>query len=232
MSNGRSPATNVSAEAYANAVNRLRINFRVAVYSNLLAVLILLVSACGMIALLLAGEPITAAVPAAIGVLDIAWGVAERPWRQLLLANNRIALSDSLWVSYLETKDAVLASGLSGEGQLVEIRRAQNLWVSRIGAIAQEDYAEAFKALWTINDRSEAVLRDLFSDVQIVGSALQSVETGGDAQSAQGFRIDDVINEGGGTPFSGRGGDSSQASTTGPAANSADRRQDSDEPGS
>lgn len=192
MSDGRSPATNVSAEAYANAVNRLRINFRVAVYSNLLAVVILLVSACGMIALLLAGEPITAAVPAAIGVLDIAWGVTERPWRQLLLANNRIALSDSLWVSYLETKDAILSSGLGGDAQLVEIRRAQNLWVSRIGAIAQEDYADAFKALWTINERSEAVRGDLAADVQTLESALQSYGDGEEQDPTKELRLNET----------------------------------------
>ncbi|MFN0148815.1 MAG: hypothetical protein ACKVT1_20115 [Dehalococcoidia bacterium] len=152
----RGPA-GVSADAYANAVDRLRINFRVAVYTTVMGVVLLLASAAAMILLLLAGEPVTAAVPAVVGVLDIAWAVSERPWRQLLLANNRIALSDSLWVSYLETKEAIRESGLDGKDQLAELLAAQSLWVSRIGAIAQDDYSLAFEALDEINQRGYRV---------------------------------------------------------------------------
>jgi hypothetical protein len=145
----------VSAAAYANAVNRLRINFRVAVYTNLLATALLLLAAGGTIALLLAQQPAAAAVAAVVGVLDVAWGVMERPWRQLLLANNRIALSDSLWVSYLESKDAIQKAGLSGSDQLYRLLAAQSLWISRIGAIAQDDYDKAFAALDAINQRPD-----------------------------------------------------------------------------
>jgi hypothetical protein len=185
----------VSADAYANAVNRLRINFRVAVYTTVLAVVLLLASAAAMIVLLLVGEPITAAVPAVVGVLDIAWGVSERPWRQLLLANNRIALSDSLWVSYLETKDAIISSGLDGTEQLAEILRAQNLWVTRIAAIAQDDYAVAFRTLREVNERSEAIQQGLLESVQDVQSAVQSYEGVAVSAARKGLTLGEIYRE-------------------------------------
>jgi hypothetical protein len=151
------PSSNVAAAAYANAVDRLRINFRVAVWTNLLAVSVLIGSAAATTALILIGQPIAAAVPAVLSVLDLAWGVMERPWRQLWLANNRIALSDSLWVAYLETKGAIVISGLGGEDQLHELRTAQNLWVNRTASIAQDDFGKAVLDLFEINDRSEEV---------------------------------------------------------------------------
>ena len=196
----------VSADAYANAVNRLRINFRVAVYTNVLAVVLLLASSAAMVVLLLAGEPITAAVPAVVGVLDIAWGVSERPWRQLLLANNRIALSDSLWVSYLETKDAITSSGLDGKDQLAEVLRAQNLWVTRIAAIAQDDYAIAFRTLREVNERSEDIQVGLLTNVQGLQSVVQSYESVGTPSAGKGLTLSETVSEGALRRTAGRSG--------------------------
>ena len=147
------PRIAVSSEAYANAVDRLRVNFRVAIFTNLIAVVILLGSAAGAVALVLADEFGAAGVPVLLSILDITWAVTERPWRQLWLANNRIALSDSLWVAYLETKEAIENSGMESERQLAQLLEAQNRWVWLNGAIARDNYESAFASLEAISQR-------------------------------------------------------------------------------
>jgi hypothetical protein len=188
---GEDPALpgGVSDAAYANAVNRLRINFRVAVYTNVLATALLLAAAGTTITLLLVQQPAAAAVAAVVGALDVGWGVMERPWRQLLLANNRIALSDSLWVSYLESKDAIRKSELSGPDQLSQLLAAQSLWISRIGAIAQDDYDKAFAALDAINQRSDR-LQSEFSGLAAIQAS--SVEAADLVAAPEGGTLDDI----------------------------------------
>ncbi len=174
----------VSSEAYANAINRLRINFRVAIYTNLLGVAILLAAAGGATWLVLKDEFAAASVPVLLSVLDIAWGVIERPWRQLWLANNRIALSDSLWVAYLETKDAIEKSGMTGERQLTELLTGQDVWVLRMGAIAREDYEAAFVSLREISDRQNRV------QSQLAVAPVAAVSYGIGAAPEEGSRLD------------------------------------------
>ena len=104
------PAT-VSQSGFDRQTARLRLNFRVAAITNVVAVTILLGFATAAIVFAVLGQPLAAEISGSVGVLDVIYGALERPWRQLWIANNRIALTESVWIAYLESKDAIEREG-------------------------------------------------------------------------------------------------------------------------
>lgn len=170
------PRSEVAEEAYQVLRARLRLNFLIALWTNVVALVILLGGAAAATVLLLVDEFAAAAIPAVVALTDIVYGAVERPWRQLWLANNRLALSESVWIAYLETIDAVLDESLS-DAQRSRLLSAHNLWISRTAAIGQDDFVSAVRDVRAINDAAERLLSRLNVDLSSTDTALEGYTT-------------------------------------------------------
>ena len=177
-----------SDEAYSLMSNRLRLNFLIAVWTNIIALAILLGSSAVAVVFVLRDEPIAAAIPGLVGALDIVYGAIERPWRQLWIANNRFALSESIWIAYSDSGDAIGNSALSDD-QRFRLRQAQGLWIDRMTAIAVDDFEEASKALRTLNEANQQIELRLRGAVAIEASLKGYTEFG---EGNTGLRLDEL----------------------------------------
>ncbi len=135
-----------AAFAYQELRARLRLNFRVALWTNLLSVALLIGATVAAAVLVMLGHEVPAAIIGGLSIVDIAWAISERPWQELLKANNRIALTESVWIAYLDTKQAA-AAGADGSGLLY----AQNLWIDRMATVAGYDPEAAARELRDIH---------------------------------------------------------------------------------
>lgn len=125
--------------SFATLRARQSTNFRVAVITNITAVALLLVSTVGSVALWMLGYPVPSVIFGSLSIVDIAWGISEKPWKQLWVANNRIALTESVWIAYLEAKEAIEELG-EPKWRLSMLYRAQNAWITRTALIALDDF--------------------------------------------------------------------------------------------
>ncbi|MGH2608225.1 MAG: hypothetical protein ACRDHF_03975 [Tepidiformaceae bacterium] len=162
----------VSEEAYQVLRRRLELNFRIALWTNIVALVVLLGGAGAATLLLLFGQPVAAAVPSLVALADVVYGAVERPWKQLWLANNRLALSESVWIAYLETMEALHDESLTDE-QRARLLSAHNLWISRTAAIGQDDFVVAVRDVRAINDAAERLLSRLNVDLSSINAALE-----------------------------------------------------------
>jgi len=178
----------VSASAYSVMSSRLRLNFLIAAWTNIVALVILLGSASVAVVFVLRDEPIAAGIPALVGALDIVYGAIERPWRQLWIANNRLALSESIWIAYLESKDAISDVKLSDD-QRFRLRQAQSLWIDRMTAIAMDDFGEASTSLRTLNEANQQIELRLRGAVAIEAPLKGYTEFG---EGNTGLRLDEL----------------------------------------
>lgn len=161
MSASESPA-DLATSAYQQLADRLRLNFVVAVWTNILFVVILVASAVGAAIFMAMGEPVPATILGGLSIVDLAYGIAEKPWKELLTANNRLALAQSVWIGYVDAKQAI-NEGVPGGARPAVLGMAQNLWIFRTAVIAQDNYEAVVNELRDIDGRfgGEVVVPDV-----------------------------------------------------------------------
>ncbi len=142
--------------AYALHEERLRVSFRIALWTNVIAVSVLLTAAAAACLLIVVGEEMAALAPALAALADLAFGIVERPWRRLWIASNRLALSQAVWLAYLESKRSI-SDPLLTDGQRSMLLDAQSLWIDRMAAIGLDDFVAATQSMRDINVQEREV---------------------------------------------------------------------------
>ncbi|HEY4669673.1 MAG TPA: hypothetical protein VIH05_07860 [Tepidiformaceae bacterium] len=144
--------TDLATSAYQQLADRLRLNFVVAVWTNILFVVILVASAIGAAAFMAMGQVVPATILGGLSIVDLAYGIAEKPWKELLTANNRLALAQSVWIGYVDAKQAI-NEGVEHGARPAVLGMAQNLWIFRTAVIAQDNYEAVVNELRDIDGR-------------------------------------------------------------------------------
>ena len=175
-------SSRLSQREYQTLLAHLKLNFRVAVATNIVMVLLLIGAAATASVFALAAETVPASIFGVLAVVTLSYGAIERPWRALSLANDRLALSQSVWIAYVESKEAI-ESGFPPDMRPAILGRAQNLWVDRMAVITQEDFSKVLGDLRgthaTAGSTTAATTGTEGEQPDTAGSTLDLSEAGG-----------------------------------------------------
>jgi hypothetical protein len=189
-SSGSPQYDRASAEAaYLAMRDRLRLNFRVAVWTNTIAAAVLISGVVAAAATVMLGEYEAASIFGGLSLVDVLYGVTQKPWRQLWIANNRIALTEAIWIAHTESKEV----DPDPYARLWRLREA-NLWISRMATVSRDDFETAVEELKTLHEaESTAALALARLEIEADAEGLITAHEGLDRIEAGGGTLDEYV---------------------------------------